>query len=161
MIRPRLELRTFCVLDRCDNQLRHRTDNNEWWLTNYKQKQAQAHWQYLAIKSRREMASKSTPRREVVNLQACLVALTAVRLWISLTDLSNTLKHDHQLSSPLTSFSQCSELVITVASMQLTNRLVVQEGIYLFKHDIDPYSGGSFRHVSPPIGHFLGLITFI
>ena len=25
MIRPRLELRTFCVLDRCDNQLRHRT----------------------------------------------------------------------------------------------------------------------------------------
>jgi hypothetical protein len=25
VIRPRLELRTFCVLDRCDNQLRHRT----------------------------------------------------------------------------------------------------------------------------------------
>ena len=25
MIRPRLELGTFCVLDRCDNQLRHRT----------------------------------------------------------------------------------------------------------------------------------------
>lgn len=25
LIRPRLELGTFCVLDRCDNQLRHRT----------------------------------------------------------------------------------------------------------------------------------------
>ena len=25
MIRSRLELETFCVLDRCDNQLRHRT----------------------------------------------------------------------------------------------------------------------------------------
>ena len=25
VIRPRLELGTFCVLDRCDNQLRHRT----------------------------------------------------------------------------------------------------------------------------------------
>ena len=24
---------------------------------------------------------------------------------------------------------------------------IVQEGIYLFNHDIDPYSGGSFRHV--------------
>ena len=24
MSRPRFELRTFCVLDRCDNQLRHR-----------------------------------------------------------------------------------------------------------------------------------------
>lgn len=24
--RPRIELRTFCVLDRCDNQLRHRPD---------------------------------------------------------------------------------------------------------------------------------------
>ena len=24
MSRPRIELRTFCVLDRCDNQLRHR-----------------------------------------------------------------------------------------------------------------------------------------
>ena len=28
VIRPRLELRTFCVLDRCDNQLRHRTDDS-------------------------------------------------------------------------------------------------------------------------------------
>ena len=26
MIRARFELATFCVLDRCDNQLRHRTD---------------------------------------------------------------------------------------------------------------------------------------
>jgi hypothetical protein len=26
MSRPRIELRTFCVLDRCDNQLRHRPD---------------------------------------------------------------------------------------------------------------------------------------
>jgi hypothetical protein len=24
---------------------------------------------------------------------------------------------------------------------------LVQEGIYLFRHGIDPYSGGSFRHV--------------
>jgi hypothetical protein len=26
--RPRIELRTFCVLDRCDNQLRHRPDTH-------------------------------------------------------------------------------------------------------------------------------------
>ncbi len=30
MSRPRLELRTFCVLDRCDNQLRHRPDGAMW-----------------------------------------------------------------------------------------------------------------------------------
>jgi hypothetical protein len=33
MIRPRLELRTFCVLDRCDNQLRHRTDESKFYDT--------------------------------------------------------------------------------------------------------------------------------
>ena len=27
-------------------------------------------------------------------------------------------------------------------------RLAVREGIYLFEHGIDPYSGGAFRHVS-------------
>lgn len=26
-------------------------------------------------------------------------------------------------------------------------QLLVQEGIYLYKHGINPYSGGSFRHV--------------
>ncbi|KIM45341.1 hypothetical protein M413DRAFT_17367 [Hebeloma cylindrosporum] len=84
------------------------------------------------------MASKST-RTTFSNFQASFLALTAVRLWISLTDLSITLKHDHQLSSPLTSFSQ------------------LQEGIYLFKHDIDPYSGGSFRH-SPILLSFFATI---
>jgi hypothetical protein len=29
----------------------------------------------------------------------------------------------------------------------LNTSSLVQEGIYLFNHDIDPYSGGSFRHV--------------
>ena len=28
MVRPGFEPGTFCVLDRCDNQLRHRTDSN-------------------------------------------------------------------------------------------------------------------------------------
>ena len=38
MIRPRLELGTFCVLDRCDNQLRHRTDRENAVPSNLKPK---------------------------------------------------------------------------------------------------------------------------
>jgi len=42
--------------------------------------------------------------------------------------LGSYLQDDDQLSSPLTSYSR------------------LQEGIYLFHHGVDPYSGGSFRH---------------
>ncbi|KAJ7625394.1 GPI transamidase subunit PIG-U [Mycena polygramma] len=54
--------------------------------------------------------------------------LVAGRLLLALTNLPDALKHNHQLSSPLTSY------------------LNLQEGIYLFKNGIDPYSGGVFRH---------------
>ncbi|KAF5322732.1 hypothetical protein D9619_001478 [Psilocybe cf. subviscida] len=70
--------------------------------------------------------SSSPPGRS--NLPVTYAAIVASRLALSLTDLSNTLKHSQQLSSPLTSYSN------------------LQEGIYLFNHDIDPYSGGTFRH---------------
>ncbi|KAJ7442623.1 GPI transamidase subunit PIG-U [Mycena latifolia] len=65
--------------------------------------------------------------------------LVAGRLLLALTNLSDTLKHDHQLSSPLTSY------------------LNLQEGIYLFKNGIDPYSGGVFRQ--SPL--FLALFTTV
>ncbi|RPD62216.1 PIG-U-domain-containing protein [Lentinus tigrinus ALCF2SS1-7] len=55
-------------------------------------------------------------------------ALVAARLLLAYAPLPEALKHDHQLSSPLTSYSR------------------LREGIYLFEHGIDPYSGGSFRH---------------
>ncbi|KIY48045.1 PIG-U-domain-containing protein [Fistulina hepatica ATCC 64428] len=55
-------------------------------------------------------------------------ALVVSRLLLGLTGVSNALKHDQQLSSPLTSYSH------------------LQEGIYLFNHDVDPYSGGVFHH---------------
>ncbi|ETW81074.1 hypothetical protein HETIRDRAFT_434894 [Heterobasidion irregulare TC 32-1] len=55
-------------------------------------------------------------------------ALVAARLILQLSPLSSLLKHDSQLSSPLTSYSR------------------LQEGIYLFRNGIDPYSGGTFRH---------------
>ncbi|KAJ7245033.1 GPI transamidase subunit PIG-U [Mycena haematopus] len=65
--------------------------------------------------------------------------LVASRLLVALTNLSDALKHDHQLSTPLTSY------------------LNLQEGIYLFKNGIDPYSGGVFRH--SPL--FLALFTTV
>ncbi|KAI0345984.1 PIG-U-domain-containing protein [Trametopsis cervina] len=55
-------------------------------------------------------------------------ALIVARGLLALAPLSDTLKHSQQLSSPLTSFSR------------------LQEGVYLFSHGIDPYSGGLFRH---------------
>ncbi|KAJ7486042.1 GPI transamidase subunit PIG-U [Mycena galericulata] len=65
--------------------------------------------------------------------------LVVGRLLLALTNLSDGLKHNHQLSSPLTSY------------------LNLQEGIYLFKNGIDPYSGGVFRQ--SPL--FLALFTTV
>ncbi|KAF8445050.1 GPI transamidase subunit PIG-U [Boletus edulis BED1] len=42
--------------------------------------------------------------------------------------LISGLQHDHQLSSPLTSYSR------------------LKEGLWLYSHNIDPYAGGVFRH---------------
>ncbi|OCH84913.1 PIG-U-domain-containing protein [Obba rivulosa] len=55
-------------------------------------------------------------------------ALVAGRLLLAYTSLPDVLKNDHQLSSPLTSYSR------------------LQEGVYLFQQGFDPYSGGPFRH---------------
>ncbi|KAK7048524.1 phosphatidylinositol glycan anchor biosynthesis class U protein [Favolaschia claudopus] len=74
-----------------------------------------------------------------LDLSVVFPALVASRLLLALTNLPDALKHDHQLSSPLTSY------------------LNLQEGIYLFKNGIDPYSGGIFRH--SPL--FLALFTTI
>ncbi|KAI0789795.1 PIG-U-domain-containing protein [Abortiporus biennis] len=55
-------------------------------------------------------------------------ALVAGRFLLALAPFPGSLKHDHQLSSPLTSYPR------------------LQEGVYLFQHGVDPYSGGLFRH---------------
>ncbi|KAF5325752.1 hypothetical protein D9611_000399 [Ephemerocybe angulata] len=70
-------------------------------------------------------SSYSSP---LLRLGVVLPALTVLKLSAHLAGVSDVLLHDHQLSSPLTSFSQ------------------LQEGLYLFRHGIDPYNGGTFRH---------------
>ncbi|KAH9978874.1 PIG-U-domain-containing protein [Lactifluus volemus] len=52
----------------------------------------------------------------------------ATRIVLAFSPLGSSLQDDNQLSSPLTSYSR------------------LQEGIYLFRHGVDPYSGGTFRH---------------
>ncbi|KAH9936170.1 PIG-U-domain-containing protein [Fomitopsis serialis] len=69
------------------------------------------------------------PRVGGVNGLHCdFPALVASRLALAFSPLTHYLRDDHLLSSPLTSYSR------------------LQEGIYLFKHGIDPYSGSTFRH---------------
>ncbi|KAF8198070.1 GPI transamidase subunit PIG-U [Pholiota molesta] len=81
----------------------------------------------------------SSPPKDYFNVPAAQLVLVAARLWFSFINLSDTLKYNQQLSSPLTSFSQ------------------LREGISLFNNDIDPYSGGSFRH-SPLLLSFFATI---
>ena len=75
-------------------------------------------------------------------------ALVAGRLLLAFAPLPDTLKHDQLLSSPLTSYPRCAVLLLTHSFRDLpVFHGVVQEGIYLFQHDVDPYSGGLFRQV--------------
>ncbi|KAI0087819.1 PIG-U-domain-containing protein [Irpex rosettiformis] len=55
-------------------------------------------------------------------------ALVAARALLAFAPLPDALKYSQQLSSPLTSYAR------------------LKEGVYLFSHGIDPYSGGLFRH---------------
>ncbi|KAF9227010.1 cell division cycle protein 91 [Gyrodon lividus] len=59
-----------------------------------------------------------------------LPLLVSCRLLLAFTSIpfASWLQHDHQLSSPLTSYSR------------------LKEGLWLYQHDVDPYAGGIFRH---------------
>src|SRR6267142_7166546 len=76
----------------------------------------------------------------------------ATRVVLALSPLGSYLQDDSQLSSPLTSYSRRKQPSHTKTFDCMTrhhdrHHHLVQEGIYLFRHGIDPYSGGSFRHV--------------
>ncbi|KAG9039770.1 hypothetical protein FRB95_007197 [Tulasnella sp. JGI-2019a] len=63
-----------------------------------------------------------------LEIDAVVPVLLFGRLLLFLTPLPDILKDDHQLASPLTSFSR------------------LKEGIHLYHNGVDPYSGGGFRH---------------
>ncbi|KAH9941070.1 PIG-U-domain-containing protein [Amylocystis lapponica] len=63
-----------------------------------------------------------------MDFRVAFPTLVAGRFLLAFAPLPVSLKDDHLLASPLTSYSR------------------LQEGIYLFQNGIDPYSGGSFRH---------------
>ncbi|KIJ49409.1 hypothetical protein M422DRAFT_225095 [Sphaerobolus stellatus SS14] len=56
-----------------------------------------------------------------------LAGLLAIRLLAAYSPLHELLQDDQQLTSPMTAYPR------------------LREGVYLFKHGIDPYSGGLFR----------------
>ncbi|KAF8635214.1 hypothetical protein AX17_003990 [Amanita inopinata Kibby_2008] len=84
------------------------------------------------------MASSNSRLHELASRYG-IWALIGTRFLLSLIDTSEFLQKDHLLSSPLTSFS------------------ILKEGIYLFNHGVNPYSGGFFRH--SPL--FLSLFTIL
>lgn len=72
----------------------------------------------------------------------------AGRFLLSLTNANELLKHDHLLSSPLTSYPRCAPYIRQFWRYHwLALGFVVQEGVYLYEQGVDPYSGGSFYHV--------------
>ncbi|KAF8893515.1 GPI transamidase subunit PIG-U [Infundibulicybe gibba] len=85
------------------------------------------------------MSSNISKPPGILGFEFLFPALAVGRLLLCLTNLSEVLKYDHQLSSPLTAYSH------------------LQEGVYLFENGIDPYSGGIFRH--SPL--YLSLFTTI
>ncbi|PFH49746.1 hypothetical protein AMATHDRAFT_146847 [Amanita thiersii Skay4041] len=68
----------------------------------------------------------SWPQDSVSRLTFPIIA--GIRIALSLANVTKSLRSNPLLSSPLDSF------------------LNLQEGVYLFKHAEDPYSGGSFHH---------------
>ncbi|KDQ10047.1 hypothetical protein BOTBODRAFT_116364 [Botryobasidium botryosum FD-172 SS1] len=76
------------------------------------------------------MKASSSPTASSLGLKVVLPGLLLFRLALLATPLPRFFEHDHQLSSPLTSFFR------------------LQEGIFLYKNGIDPYAGDVSR-VSP------------
>ncbi|KAJ8521833.1 hypothetical protein ONZ45_g1512 [Pleurotus djamor] len=72
--------------------------------------------------------SSSPPRPLQLRTGVVVQAITICKLLLYLTGVSDTLAHDQQLSSPLTSYFH------------------LREGVHLFKNGADPYDGGSFHH---------------
>ncbi|KAH7903612.1 PIG-U-domain-containing protein [Hygrophoropsis aurantiaca] len=80
-----------------------------------------------------------------MDARAVFALLVSGRLGLALSFpwLPDALKYDHMLSSPLTA------------------RLRLQEGIFLYQHDIDPYSGSAFRHSPLYLSLFTTLLPII
>lgn len=78
-----------------------------------------------------------------------ITPLLLLRLGLFLTPLPSILRDDHQLASPLTSFSRCKFSRYFVLRIPFINPPTppVKEGIYLFRTGFNPYDGGLVRHV--------------
>jgi hypothetical protein len=73
--------------------------------------------------------------------------LVAARLLLAITVPADLFKDDQQLSSALTSYTNCKHYFCLYTWMDQTECNKVREGIYLFNNGVDPYSGGTFRQV--------------
>ncbi|EJD02819.1 PIG-U-domain-containing protein [Fomitiporia mediterranea MF3/22] len=61
-------------------------------------------------------------------MSAAIPLAVAARFLLSFSSLHSSLQHNHLLTSPLNSYPR------------------LQEGLFLYSHGVDPYSGGGFHH---------------
>ena len=76
-------------------------------------------------------------------------ALLRLLLFISLPLLSDLLTGRVELSTPVTSFKRrkASSLAISKHLLTLPGSYAVQEGVFLYTHNVSPYDGGVFHQV--------------
>lgn len=90
--------------------------------------------------------ARSLLSSSIMDSNLALCGLVTARLFLAFAPLPEQLKHDHLLSSPLTSNPRCTLQRIHCSNTFLIIRSV-HEGIHLFQNGIDPYSGGVFYQV--------------
>lgn len=75
-------------------------------------------------------------------------ALLRILLFVLVPSLPDLLTGRAELSTPVTNFKRCkaAQLPMHLEDLQLTG-LEVQEGVFLYTHNVSPYDGGAFHEV--------------
>jgi len=77
-------------------------------------------------------------------------AAAAVRLLLftSFPGLPDLLTGRVEISTPVTSFKRCMNGPLTCTFLHKANQCAVQEGLFLYEHNVSPYDGGVY-HQAP------------
>lgn len=71
-----------------------------------------------------------------------------VLLFVLFPALPDLLTGRVEVSTPLNSFKRCTPRQFYRLKLNISNSLLVQEGLFLYKRGVSPYDGGVFHQVS-------------